>query len=247
MSPESTVGCILQARVGSTRLPGKVLKEVRGKPILVHDIERLRHIDRLDTIVVATTDRAEDDALVSVLERRGTDTRIFRGSAEDVLDRFHGAAHEHGLDVIVRITSDCPLLDPRVSGLVVDRFLSEGLDYCCNNMPRTFPHGMDTEVFTLAALDEAWREATAPADREHVTPFFRDHPERFRMANVSHSRDLSHIRLTLDYPEDLRLMERIYDELYVEGSIFYLEDVLGLLERRPELLEINRTRAEGPR
>jgi spore coat polysaccharide biosynthesis protein SpsF len=242
MAADPRVGLVLQARVGSTRLPRKVLLDVRGRPVLVHDVDRMSRIEGVDELVVATTHLPEDDAIVECLSDNGLDVPVFRGSPEDVLDRFYRAAIARGYDVIVRVTSDCPLADPRVSALVVRRLLADDLAYCANNMPRTYPHGLDTEALTLATLEAAWREARAPQEREHVTPFVRASPHRFPMANVRCPEDLAHIRLTLDYPEDLALVRAIYDELYEEGSVFHLEDVLELLCRRPELLELNRSR-----
>lgn len=239
MEDEGSTGIIVQARMGSTRLPGKVLKEVCGRPIIVHDLERMKAIENVDRIVLATTELEEDDALVDVVREYDRDVAVYRGDAEDVLDRFYRASEEFDLDVIVRITSDCPLLDPGMSTTVVEEFLSHPCDYCCNNMPPTLPHGFDTEAFSYTALERAWDEARAPEEREHVTTYIRDHPELFELRTVRSAHDMSGLRFTLDYPEDLEFIERVYEELYEEGGIFTFRDLMGLLRRRPELLRIN--------
>jgi spore coat polysaccharide biosynthesis protein SpsF (cytidylyltransferase family) len=247
MAGDPAIGAILQARVGSTRLPGKVLKPVSGRPVLFHDLDRLLRVRHVGRVIVATTGLPEDQAIVDLTESYGRGVGVFRGSPKDVLDRFYQAARKWQLDAVLRVTSDCPLFDPQVSSVVVERFLLGDCDLACNNMPRTYPHGLDTEVFSFAALGEAWTEARDPYEREHVTPFIRRRPERFRLVNMPYSEDLSRVRLTLDYPEDLELISRIYGELYKEGEVFHLDDVLAVLKEKPYLLEINRMRAEGPK
>jgi spore coat polysaccharide biosynthesis protein SpsF (cytidylyltransferase family) len=247
MPGDPTIGAILQARVGSTRLPGKVLKVVSGRSVLYHDIDRLLQVRHIGHVIVATTDLPEDQAIVDLTESYGRGVKVFRGSPEDVLDRFYQAARKWRLDAVLRVTSDCPLFDPDVSSIVVDRFLLGDCDLACNNMPRTYPHGLDTEVFSFDALAEAWTTGRDPYEREHVTPYIRRRPERFRLVNVPYGDDLSHVRLTLDYPEDLELISRIYTELYREGEVFHLDDVLAVLKEKPYLLEINKMRVEVPK
>jgi len=150
---------ITQARVGSTRFPGKIMKEILGKKVLIHDLDRIKEMKTINKIVVATTDLEKDDSIINTVKKYNKDIGIYRGSEDDVLDRYYKAAKEFNANVIVRITSDCPLIDPNISDLVVETFLENKCDYCCNNMPRTYPHGLDTEVFSFEALERAWREA----------------------------------------------------------------------------------------
>jgi len=193
---------ITQARVGSTRLPGKIMKKILGKTVLIHDLDRIKEMKTINKIVVATTDLEEDDIIVKAVNGYDRNIGIYRGSECDVLDRYYKAAKEFNATVIVRITSDCPLIDPKVSDLVVEAFLKNDCDYCCNTLPRTFPHGLDTEVFSFDALEQAWEEAKSPYEREHVTPYIRGDTNKFRRINVKNNDDLTHLRWTLDYPED---------------------------------------------
>lgn len=236
----SNIVVIIQARTGSTRLPRKIMKTILGKPILILDLERIRRMETINKIVVATTELKEDDTIVKVVRDYNEGIGIFRGSESDVLDRYYKAARELNADIIVRITSDCPLIDPKVSDLVVETFLKNEFDYCCNNMPRTFPHGLDTEVFSFKALKKVWEEAKKPYEREHVTPYIRKNPDKFKIINVKNSVDLSHLRWTLDYPEDFEFITEIYKRLYHKKKIFYMEDMLDVLTKEPWLIEINR-------
>ncbi len=236
------VAGIIQARMGSTRLPGKVLRLLGDTTVLGHVIRRCRCVDNLDVVVVATTTAEKDAAIVSTAEKEGA--LVFRGSEEDVLDRYYNAARDAGAEVVVRITSDCPLLDPSVVRALVQRYvagqdLAPPVDYVCNTLERTFPRGLDAEVFSSAALERAWRMAALPAEREHVTPYIYRHPELFRCENYRNPADLSSLRWTLDTEDDWRLLEAIFAELYVPGTQFSTSEVLGLLERRPELTALN--------
>lgn len=224
----------------STRLPGKVLRHLGGRSVLSHVVERVRASRALDDVVVATTDRPHDEPIVR--ENAVLDVRTFRGSEEDVLARFHGAAHR--ADVVVRVTADCPLLDPSVLRGMVQRFhavLTSGarLDYLSNIVERTFPRGLDAEVFTYAALDVAHREARAPFEREHVTPYIYHHPGRFVLADYTNAENLSHHRWTLDTEEDFAFLSEVFDALHREGEIFGTDTVLALLRRRPRLAALN--------
>ena len=240
------IAAIVQARMGSTRLPGKTLMDLAGRPLLGHLVDRARRIPGLDAVVVATTDRPADRAILDFAAAEGLP--VYAGSENDVLDRFHQAADRFGVSVVVRVTPDCPLLDPTVAGLVLKRFLDAGggLDYASNTQPPTFPDGQDTEVFSAAALARAWREARLPSEREHVTPYIWKHPDRFRLASVRHAEDLSALRWTVDEPADLDFVRAVHARLGAQGT-FGMEDVLALLRREPALLEINRslTRNEG--
>ena len=238
------IAAIVQARMGSTRLPGKTLADVAGKPMLARLVERARRIPGVERVIVATTEKPADEAILRFAADHGLPA--YAGSEEDVLDRVYRAACRYGVAVIVRVTPDCPLLDPTVSGLVVGRFVEAGgsVDYASNTQPPTFPDGLDTEVFSFAALARAWREATAPSEREHVTAYIWKHPELFRLLNVARDPDLSDRRWTVDEPTDLEFARAVYDRL---GETFGVDDVLALLRRQPELEAINRgpARNEG--
>lgn len=232
-------GIIVQARMTSTRLPGKVLKTVMGKPLLEYQIERLRRVKSADEIIIATTTNDTDLPLVQLCEC----LRIpyFRGSEEDVLSRYYGAASEHNLDIIVRVTSDCPLIDPLVIDKVIGFYLEHRsrYDYISNSLKRSYPRGMDTEVFSFVVLEEAYLEAQAQPAREHVTPFLYQHPERYRLGNVALEKDESVQRWTVDTREDFELIRRILEALYPVNPEFTLEDILALLLKYPEWLGIN--------
>jgi spore coat polysaccharide biosynthesis protein SpsF len=228
---------IVQARVGSTRLPGKALRTILGKPMLGRQLERLKGAKRVDAFVVATTDRPEDDAIAVIAKSAGFE--VFRGSERDVLDRFYKAAKKIKADVVVRVTGDCPLHDPDLVDMVVGRFLDSGANYA--KTPDNYPEGLDTEVFSFAALEAAWKEGALPSEREHVTPFIRNRPERFKV-DAWRDGDFDHsaCHWSVDTERDFTFIEAIYQELYKEGTMFHMKDVLGLLERRPELLDINK-------
>lgn len=229
---------VIQARAGSSRLPGKILMPLAGQPMLARVVERLRRATRLDEVVVATTVEPADDAVLNLCRSRGWP--CFRGSQDDVLDRFHGAAREHQGDVIVRVTADCPLIEPAVVDRVVQAYLeAQDVDLVCNVWPRrTFPRGLDTEVFRRAALERAWREDHNPAWREHVTTFLYRRPDLFRLATVENAQDYSEHRWTVDTAEDLALARAIYD--HFGHDRFVWGEVLRLLEQHPEWVALNR-------
>jgi spore coat polysaccharide biosynthesis protein SpsF len=228
---------IIQARTGSTRLPGKVLIEVEGQSILGHTVQRARAIEGVDEVVVATTREPSDDAVVAEAQRLGAPW--VRGSEHDVLSRYLDAARAHEADVVLRITSDCPLLDPAVSSRIVRGFRTAGaeLDYAAT---RDYPRGLDTEVLTRETLERTGELARAPREREHVTLYIYEHPETFRLrffhAEVNHA---SH-RWTLDTDDDLRLVRAVYERLApTHGVMFGMPEVLALLEREPWIAELN--------
>src|SRR5262245_24505111 len=240
---------VIQARLGSTRLPGKALLPIAGRPMLAHVIARTLAVPGVDATVLATTVSPEDDALAAVATALGVP--VVRGSVDDVLDRFHSALRVHPADAVVRVTADCPLLDPAVSGLVVADYLAhrDDTDYVSNVEPPTYPDGLDTEIVSASALDCAWREARLPSDREHVTTFIRARTHGFRLRNVEYpGADLSRHRWTVDEARDLDFVRAIYDELAGDGQrMFGMREVLALLERRGELSAMNSgiTRNEG--
>lgn len=232
---------IVQARMGSTRLPGKSLKIVEGKPLLEHLINRLRFSKKIDKIVIATTTSKKDDVIYRLCEKLGVE--CFRGSEGDVLDRYYQAAKKYDADIIIRVTSDCPVIDPVIIDKMVDSFRQKlgEIDYLSNVYPtRTYPRGLDIEIFAFGALKEAWVHATNAPDREHVTPYIYMHPEKFKIFNYKDKRDFSKYRWTVDTSEDLRLIEEIYGDLYKKNKIFLYDDILKLMKKRPELPKINK-------
>jgi spore coat polysaccharide biosynthesis protein SpsF len=228
------VVAITQARMTSTRLPGKIMMEAAGKTLLEHHLERLRRAGTIDEIVLATTENSEDDPTADLGNQLGVS--VFRGSEHDVLARYHGAAKASDADVVVRVTSDCPLIDPQVTDRTVQAFLDQSaeLDYVSNRLVHTFPRGLDTEVLHFAALDEAFNEATDRPDREHVTLFVWRQPDRYRLLNVACDRDLSRHRWTVDTKEDFDLMARMIDALYPDDPEFGMEAGIALLDQHPE-------------
>jgi spore coat polysaccharide biosynthesis protein SpsF len=235
------VTVVIQARTGSTRLPGKVLLYAAGAPLLQRMIERVSAARTPSAVVVATTEHGADDAICGIARRAGA--LCVRGHATDCLDRHVAAARATSADVVVKIPSDCPLIDPATIDRVIGAFLAEpDVDYVSNLHPATWPDGFDVEVMTRGALETAWREATRPLDREHTTPFLWDNPERFLTQNVAWETGLDHSRshrLTLDYPEDYAVIRAIYDELWSPGRLFTLAEILAVLGARPALAEIN--------
>jgi spore coat polysaccharide biosynthesis protein SpsF len=227
---------IIQARMGSSRLAGKVLMDLGGETVLGRVVNRLGRCRKIDRMVVATTDMTEDDPIVQASERLSV--ACFRGAELDVLDRFYKAAHENAADAVVRVTSDCPLIDPEIVDDTVNAFRDRRVDYASNVFPRTYPRGLDAEVFSVAALDRAWREAREPHQREHVTPYFYENPQKFRQASLTGIADYSRYRWTLDTREDLELLRTIYSRFDGRDN-FSWQEVIQLMEREPELAELN--------
>lgn len=232
-----TVLAILQARVSSSRLPGKVLKPILGRPMLLHQLDRVSRARSIDALVVATSTEPSDDPLEALCEVEGV--RCVRGSLNDVLDRFYQAALPVHPRTIVRLTGDCPLADPDVIDRVVECMDTGGFDIA-GASPESFPDGLDVEAMRFAILEQAWKEAVLPSDREHVSLFIVRQPERFRVGRYENTIDLSHLRWTVDEPEDFELIRRIYEALYAANPAFTTKDILGLLDAQPQLLELNR-------
>jgi spore coat polysaccharide biosynthesis protein SpsF len=230
---------IVQARMSSTRLPGKVLKRVLDKPLLEHQIERIRRVRSADEIVVATSVNHADEEIVEFCGRLSLP--FFRGEEQDVLSRYHSAAREFHADVVVRLTSDCPVIDPSVIEKVLRHYFDHvtDFDYVSNCLTRTYPRGMDTEVFPFRVLEQAFYEAAEAGDREHVTPFIYRQADRFRLSNVAYHEDCSRHRWTVDTEEDFTLIRRIIESLYPFDPAFRMEDILTLLESDPGLFRIN--------
>lgn len=239
MSASVRVVAIVQARMGSSRLPGKSLRPLAGEPMIGRVVDRARSIPGVDEVRMAVPELPEDDDLADYLS--GLGVGLTRGSEADVLERFEQAAREAEADVVMRLTGDCPLLSPLVSGRVLVEYLDRRstCDYASNTLERTFPRGLDTEVFSRAALSLAHGEATAESDREHVTPFLWRQPERFQLHAVVDSADHSAHRWTVDTEEDFELVRRIYTELEPQSDFDY-QEVLACLALHPEWSEINR-------
>jgi spore coat polysaccharide biosynthesis protein SpsF len=227
---------MIQARMASTRLPGKILADVAGEPLLSHVVRRVESAGKPDLIVVATTDLPGDDPTVGFCAERNI--ACFRGSEEDVLDRFYQAARHFSADILVRLTADCPLLDPQVIDKVINVFLQGGHDYVSNTLRPTYPDGLDTEVFDIAALERAWKNASLKSEREHVTPFIWKHPDLFRLANVENETDLHRWRWTVDMPEDLEFIREVYAG-FKDRLIFDTKEIMDFLINNPHLQDIN--------
>jgi spore coat polysaccharide biosynthesis protein SpsF len=228
---------ILQARCSSSRLPNKVLKPLLGVPMLARQIERVKRAKLIDKLIVATSEDVSDDPLAELC----SDLHIpcFRGSLHDVLDRYYQAASIYTPDDVVRLTGDCPLADPSVIDMVIQEHLMSGADYTANCVQPSFPDGLDVEVFKFAVLKQAWEEAKLSSQREHVTLFIHRQPERFQLHHVRSGQDLSHLRWTVDNPEDFDLVSRIYSSLYPQNPHFTTADVLALLDEDVALANIN--------
>lgn len=228
---------ILQARTSSTRLPGKVLKPILGQPLLWRQIERIQRSSKITKIVVATSTASSDDAIEALCREHSVE--CFRGNLEDVLDRFYQAALFYKPDHIVRLTGDCPLTDPEIIDRVISLHIELMADYTSNAIEPTYPDGLDVELVSFQALKEAWLEARKPSEREHVTAFFQNNPERYRIISVVCGEDYSLLRWTVDEPEDFNFVKAIYEELYEADSFFGMNEILELLKRNPALSLIN--------
>lgn len=230
----------VQARMRSERLPNKVLLPILDRPNLVLMVERLQRVPSVDAIVIATTDHESCDPIEALANDLGVG--CFRGSEDDVLDRVLRASREADADLIVETTGDCPLIDPPTVEKVIQAFRGADVDYCSNILRRTYPRGLDTQVFPLSVLEEVARRTDDPADHEHVSLYIYEKPGRFRLLNVEsgYGPEVADLRLTVDTPDDLTLVRTIYEELYPKKPDFVLADILALFERRPELADINR-------
>ena len=230
------LGCIVQARMGSTRLPGKVMKLVDDDhPSLFYTINQLRQSKFLQKIIIATTTNTEDDVIVDFAKKENID--YFRGDADDVLSRYYECAKFFSLSRILRVTADCPLIDP----LIIDKGVSISLegtyDYVTNTYPRSFPDGNETEIFTFQTLELSYKNAVLPSEREHVTPYIKNNQEKFKIFNFQHDDDISYLRWTLDYDEDLKLIRSLISEIH--NRPVHLSDILTLLKLKPDLIKIN--------
>jgi len=236
------IALLVQARTGSTRLPGKVLRQVGGRPVLAWMLDRLKTVKNVDTLAVITSVLPQDDAVDELCRKEGV--LCFRGSETDLLDRHYQAGLFYNADAVVKVPSDCPLIDPGIVEKVVAIYRSNEFDYVSNLHPASWPDGMDVEVMSMEALEQAWKEADKPFQREHCTPFIWDQPERFALCNVWYEtgEDLSKsVRLTLDYSEDLVLIEALIERLNTKhgGGDYSVSRILDILEEEPRLKTIN--------
>jgi spore coat polysaccharide biosynthesis protein SpsF len=230
------VGAIIQARMTSSRLPGKILLKVMGRPIISYLLERLRFCRRVDEIVLATTINDADDALISAVEKENI--LIYRGSENDVLDRYYQAAKAHHIDHIMRITADCPLIDPQLCDHVVEIYQQSEVEFAF--LGPTFAEGLDCAVFSFQALEKAWREARLKSEREHVTPYLHNHPEYFRKVDIQNDQDDSHYRITVDEESDFQVVKEILLNLYRNGEYpFLINEIKTFLDSHPEIFNLN--------
>ena len=233
---------LVQARMTSSRFPGKVLKEIKGKPVLIHQLDRIAQIKTKAKLVVITSDQESDDQLVQIVKENGYD--VFRGSMDDLLDRHYQAALFYDAKVVVKIPSDCPLIDPDAIDKVLEYYLTNDskFHFVSNLHPASYPDGNDVEVMSFSALKNAWKHAKKSLEREHTTPYFWENPAKFSIGNVLWKNglklDMTH-RFTLDYVEDFEFIKQVYDRLYPAKENFSLPDILDLLDREPQLMRVN--------
>lgn len=220
---------ILQARMSSTRLPGKVMKLLLDKPMLYRQIERIQWSKRIDSLVVATSNQPEDDIIADLCKKM--DVSVFRGDLNNVLDRYYQAAMLFKAKQIVRLTADCPLADPGLIDDLIDFHLQGGYEYSSNTVQRTFPDGLDAEIFSMPTLETVWKIAGLASEKEHVTPFIYNNPHTFSLGFYKNNQDLSHLRWTVDYIEDFNFVAQIYEALYPLNPCFTTEDILKYLQK----------------
>lgn len=225
---------IVQARLSSTRLPNKVLKNILTKPLIQHVIDRLNESQLIDQVVIATTTEDEDNLIVKWCQKNKVP--FFRGDRDDVLSRFYFCAKENQASDIIRVTSDNPLTDPKIIDKTIEYYLEGDLDYCSNNLEKSYPHGLDVEVFNFGSLEKSHNESSDPVHREHVTQYIRQNKDLFNISAIKHSKDLSHIRVTMDENEDFQLIEIVMSLLSEKAN---LEELDALFEKYPALLNVN--------
>ena len=231
------ITAIIQARISSTRLPGKIMTRFSGNTLLGHIIGRISYSKYLSKIIVATTENPADDKLVEWLKTNNIE--YFRGSESDVLNRYYATAKKFNANHIARITSDDPFKDPHIIDDVAQLYFENSLDFAFNNKPPSFAEGLDTEIFSFSALSIAETNAVDPFEREHVTQHFYRNPEKFSQKNLISSKDFSHLRWTIDTEQDLLMTKMVYENLYKPGQIFLADDILSLIERNPQIPLIN--------
>jgi spore coat polysaccharide biosynthesis protein SpsF (cytidylyltransferase family) len=228
---------LIQARSGSSRLPEKVLLNLEGKTVLERVVERVQRCNKVDEVIVVTTIKKEDLKIVKISADYGI--CVFCGSEDDVLDRFYQAAKLIKPKNIIRITADCPLIDPDIIDMVIERHIKEDSDYTANCIVESYPDGLDVEVFKFGVLERTWLEAKLKSEREHVTPFIKKHPEIFKIISLVNETDLSEKRWTLDNSEDYEFIKKIYQGIFQKKNDFRMNDVLNFLKENPDLEKLN--------
>ncbi len=229
------IGCILQARMSSTRLPGKIMMIIKNRPIIDYVVTQLQFSKNIEKIVIATTDNQVDDLLIDYATKKSIS--IFRGSEKDVLDRYYKCAKKYNFSIIVRITSDNPLIDPEIIDQVITKFKSKNIDFISNEHPPTLPQGFAVEVFSFNALENSWKNAKKNSEREHVSPYMYNNPDLFKLYNMNFNTDLNHIRCTLDRENDFLFLEKLISS--VEKQPILLKDILEFVNKNPKSIEIN--------
>lgn len=241
------ITAIIQARMGSTRLPGKVLKKIKDKTLLEILVERLKHSEKIDRIVIATSDNPKDKAIVKLAKK--INCPCFIGDEEDVLDRFYKTAEKFRAEIIVRVSGDCPFHDPKLVDEIIIFYLKnkDKFDYVSNVNPPTFPDGFDLWVFPFRTLKRAWQEAKLKSEREHVCPYIWKNKNLFRIGHFESKKDYSGLRLTVDDIADFKFLKKIYESIQQKGKMFHLEDILYFLDKNPDLLKFQskKLRDEG--
>jgi spore coat polysaccharide biosynthesis protein SpsF len=235
---DMAISAIIQSRMASSRLPGKIMKEILGKPLLVYMIERVQMARSVDRVIIATTTNPEDDVVGRLAEKLGV--TLYRGSEHNVLGRFYDAAKKYGCDTIMRLTGDCPLIDPELLDDLAVFYADGDYDYACNCLEPTLPDGLDAEIFSYAVLEEATTHAVRSSDLEHVTPYIRRQTGHLKIGSWKFDQDLSHLRWTVDEQEDFDFIRQIIEELYPENRLLRMRDILSFISKKPELLAINR-------
>ena len=230
------IGCIIQARIGSTRLPGKVMQKIDNvNTVLDYVINQVKASKKIEKIIVSTTTLSEDDIICEYLNLQKIE--FFRGSSEDVLDRYYQCAKEFSLENIVRITADNPLIDPNVIDIIIDKYKNNKCDIVSNTIHRTFPYGTEVEVFSFKTLERTWKNAVKKSEREHVTPFIYDLKNKFVLINIENEENISHIRYTVDRIEDLKLVKEIIKN--IQTRPIHIQDIVKLYKKNPKIFEIN--------
>ena len=227
---------IIQVRMGSTRLPGKVLKKLNGITVLESLLNQLNYSKLLNDKIIATTSNLEDDVIVNFCKSK--EIKCFRGSQDDVLDRYYNCAKKFSINTILRITSDCPLMDPQVVDNVIDFYLKNSYDYVNNFHKRTYPYGNDVEIFSLKVLEKVWEKATKPSEREHVTPYIYNNPDEFSIGWIENKENLSEFHWTIDRKEDLIFVQNIFKK--ISKRPMFMKDIIDVIKDDPSLLEINK-------
>ena len=232
------ITAIVQVRTGSSRVPNKVLKVIEGKPIITHVIDRIRLSKYIDDIIIATTDLRRDNIIEEYC--RNNNIKYFRGSEQDVLSRFYYTAKSYNVDIIARLTSENPLLDPDIIDIVIKKHIDDNNDYTANNIKRTYPRGLDTEIFNFNILEKVFNNATKDYEKEHVTPYIYDHPNKFKLSNIEAVGKFNRpdIRITLDTYDDLKLLEVLLH--HFKDKEFRIEDIIDFLNENPKLLDFNK-------